>query len=1031
MRRRLGLGGHVRCAGLWGSSAALVGSGLAEGEGAVSLFITPSAEVSDFLASDLRLFSARDTKEYPAYEILPSEADSPELEVASARMEVLDAVEAGGRLNVAAPVEALGQAVERLSEGEQIDLRAGEEIDIGRVLAWLTDRGYERVWAVEGRGQYALRGGIMDVFPVVSRAGGSPYRVELVGDEVESIRAFDPVTQRSEEPVNSCVLTSLPRKSGRASLVEVLPASAPVFVLEPEQVQKRAGLFGSPIGWERIWRAVSERRLVELRSIGTGALDEVVFDVAGLGRFDASFEKAAAELGELARRLKETVLFCSSPRGEARLRQMLEGVGAVRFERGRLREGFEFREISTAFCADHEVFHRSPERRRARRKGLPVASYMELEPGDYVVHARHGIARFLGLQTLEREGKKEEFLLLLFDAGSKLYVPVTQVALVQKYIGGDAHPRLDRVGGKSWEKRRARVAAATRDIAAELLAIQAARRQNPGIVYPPDGEWQEAFEAAFPYEETLDQLRACAEVKRDMERPVPMDKLLCGDVGFGKTEVALRAAFKAVCSGRQVAVLVPTTLLAEQHGRTLRERLKPYPLRVGVLSRLRSPAEQRAILKGLEDGKVDAVIGTHRLLSRDVRFRDLGLLVVDEEQRFGVAHKERLKKLRTTVDVLTMTATPIPRTLHMALAGLRDIATLAMPPADRLSVRTTICRFNDGLIRRAVLREIERGGQVYFIHNRVESIAGVAGKLREILPGVSFVVCHGQMENELLEERMAMFIEGEANVLVSTAIVENGLDIPNANTIFIDKADLFGLADLHQLRGRVGRYKHRAYAYFLASDFVTPEARRRLRAIQELDELGAGFKIAMRDLEIRGAGNILGAEQSGHIAEVGYDLYVRLLERAVKELQGAPAAGEDVVVTSNLKSGAFIPLDYIADERTRLEIYRRALGEDPEGLGGELADRFGPPPEEVRRLLRESAVRRRCRALRLPYVGLEGKWLVFKLMKTDFARMEKRLRPLGDVVRAVDAETFQVWVGSEEFERVSDAAERVLNLLGG
>jgi transcription-repair coupling factor (superfamily II helicase) len=623
-----------------------------------------------------------------------------------------------------------------------------------------------------------------------------------------------------------------------------------------------------------------------------------------------------------------------------------------------------------------ELFHREEVRQVMPRRHLEsraIDSFLDLSEGDLVVHVSHGIARYRGMQLVDRHdptagtpikgGSAEEHLILEFRDGVRVFVPASKIDLVQKYVGGgNTQPELSRFGGASWQNRKARVQAAVMDLASDMIQLQALREAQPGIAYPPDTDWQREFEAAFPYQETPDQLTSLGEIKLDMERARPMDRLLCGDVGYGKTELAVRAAFKAIDNGRQVAVLVPTTVLAEQHYRTFGQRLAEYPFVVECLSRFRTTGEQKEIVNRLAKGGVDVVIGTHRLVSADVQFKDLGLVIIDEEQRFGVEHKERLKRLREKVDVLTMTATPIPRTLHLSLLGVRDISNLETPPPDRLSIETRIVRFDAQLIRHAILRELNREGQVYFVHNRVFDINTVAEKVRSIVPEARVAVVHGQMAADELEQGMLSFVRREADVLVATTIIESGLDIPNANTIFINDADSYGLADLHQLRGRVGRYKHRAYAYLLLSGdkMVSPTASRRLKAIEEFTELGAGFKIAMRDLEIRGAGNILGTQQSGHIAAVGYEMYCQLLENAVRNLKNQPLR-TPLEVTLDLPWPAYLPRDYVAGQRLRIEVYRRLARvrklDRLEDFRQELRDRYGPLPEPAEWLMRLAELR--------------------------------------------------------------------------
>jgi transcription-repair coupling factor (superfamily II helicase) len=654
---------------------------------------------------------------------------------------------------------------------------------------------------------------------------------------------------------------------------------------------------------------------------------------------------------------------------------------AVVLVKAPLEEGVIFPDAGLVLYGKGDIFETlpAPAHPRGRPKTASFFSdFSDLKPGDYVVHVDHGIGRFEGLREVAVDGTSGEFMLLHYAEEARLYVPLARLDLVQKYQAlGGALPQLDRLGGTSWEARKSRVRKSVSDLAEKLLQLYADRKAGTGHAFPPDTTWQKEFEDAFEFEETPDQARAIEEVKRDLEAPLPMDRLLCGDVGYGKTEVAMRAAFKALSDSRQVAVLAPTTVLAFQHYQTFRQRFAAFPVRTEMLSRFRTAREQKKVIEDLETGKVDVVIGTHRLLSKDVKFHDLGLLVVDEEQRFGVAHKERLKELRKDVDVLTMSATPIPRTLHMSLAGLRDMSMIETPPKDRLAIQTTVAPFREGLIQRAIEEELARNGQVFFVHNRVESIHSLASLVKKLVPKARVVVGHGQMKESELEKVMLRFIRDEADVLVSTTIVENGLDIPRANTIIINRADRFGLAELYQLRGRVGRSNQRAYAYLL----VPPEgslsslARQRLAALKEFSELGAGFRIAALDLELRGAGNLLGREQHGHIGAVGFDLYCQMLERAVAQRKGE-AARPELRTTLNLGLDIRIPPQYIESENLRLRIYKRIAGitseAEQEEVRRELEDRFGPLPPAVENLLEYSVLKALCERLLISSVERSG-----------------------------------------------------------
>ncbi|MCA9160305.1 MAG: transcription-repair coupling factor, partial [Planctomycetales bacterium] len=620
--------------------------------------------------------------------------------------------------------------------------------------------------------------------------------------------------------------------------------------------------------------------------------------------------------------------------------------------------GFEILPAGMFVLTAGQLLRRSHVRRVTKRsKSKPIDSFLDLKPGDLVVHLSHGIGVYRGTELLEKHGQKFEHLVIEFDGGTKLYVPSSKIELIQRYVGGTkSRPKLAKIGGLSWAKQKKAAESAVQDMAVELLELQARRRSQPGIAFAADSIWQSQFDASFSYVETPDQLTAIEAVKQDMTITRPMDRLICGDVGFGKTEVAMRAAFKAIDSGYQVAVLVPTTVLAEQHYKTFRERMAEFPFDIEKLSRFATPAQQRETVKGIGSGRVDIVIGTHRIASKDLKFYNLGLLIIDEEQRFGVEMKERLKHIRTNVDVLTLSATPIPRTLHMSLVGVRDISNLETPPEDRLSVETRTIRFDENLIRNAILRELNRGGQIYFVHNRVNDIEEVAAKLQRIVPEASLVIGHGQMHEGKLEQVMIDFIDHKYDILLATTIIESGLDIPNANTIFIDDANRYGLAELHQLRGRVGRYKHQAYCYLLVDRHrhLSPDASRRLHAIEEYSQIGAGFGIAMRDLEIRGAGNLLGTQQSGHIAAIGYELYCQLLGNAVRELtHQPPKLTVDVEIDIPVK--AFLPPEYVPELRHRIDIYRRLSRisdvRELDDVRDELEDRFGRIPAPVTMLL--------------------------------------------------------------------------------
>jgi len=1032
---RLATGRGAAAGGLWGSSVAILLAAIARHAPSTLLVIVASDEGAEELAEDLRLFSDADPALFPAWETAPGEAQFPGL-AHSQRMAVLRQLGrshgAEGPRLVVASAHALLQPVPApavLARGTRT-LRVGDRQPIEELAEWLVGRGLARVPAVEGAGQFSVRGGIVDVFALST---SRPTRIEFFGDEVESIRAFDVETQRSTEALPSCEIVAV---SGRElaqadaaparSLVECLPARSWLVLHEPLEVQERAeqaaeqlGPDERLLGFDSVMAAAARLPTLHTYALHVGSEEGAEeFEVHSTQVFDGGMEGICAGLERLARANRPVVVFCTSEGERQRLQELLREAhfaraDALEYREGFLSKGFEFSRLCFACIGHHEIFKRYAQRRRQpRRRTAPIGSLLDLERGDYVVHVAHGVARFRGMERLARRGELEDFLTLEFADNVLLYVPAAKIRLVQKYVGPwRARPGLSKLGGTQWASRKAAARSAVRDLAQDLLRMQAIRARMPGIAYPPDEPMVDEFERAFIYPETPDQLRANEEIKADMEQSRPMDRLLCGDVGYGKTELAMRAAFKAVVGGKQVAVLVPTTVLAQQHYRTFCERFADYPVVVEVLSRFRTPAEQREVLERTARGVVDILIGTHRLLSADVRFRDLGLLVVDEEQRFGVEHKERLKRFRATVDVLTMTATPIPRTLHMALLGIRDISALDTPPQDRLAIHTRVCRPSPRLIREAILREMARDGQVFFVHNRVHNIEAVARYLRQLVPEARFLVAHGQMNEHLLEERMTRFVNGEADVLVSTTIIESGLDIPRANTLFVNRADQYGLADLHQLRGRVGRYKHRAYAYFLVppDSPLTKSALQRLKAIEEFDELGAGFRIAMRDLEIRGAGNVLGAEQSGHIAAIGYELYCQLLEATVKELRGEPVV-EHVDVEVDIGLNAFLPHDYVPDDAQRMQIYRKlaraaSMAEVAE-VAEEMADRFGPLPEPARKLLARHELRIHLGPFKITSVARRKGYLLVRYL--DRARLAERFAPLGRQVRVLDDTTAHV-----------------------
>ena len=997
----------------------------------------------------------------PAYDVLPFENQSPHPEIQECRAASLWKIATGAAEIVLTTPAASAM---RLRSGNfYADLarvvRRGEMLDPERLIEHLRVVGYNQVDVVEMPGEFAHRGGLIDVYPPEH---DRPVRIELFGDEVESIRKFDPETQRSaavaeevvllpltETPVEEETLAAINarltgerlagseemieravRATGVAvfpgwelyapvagtseSFFELMPGAA-VVVDEPELLSEtndawwtkvteahERSLIGNLVRPEELyltpeqWRQrIQQATTVAVEQLGIEGGDEgehIILQSQPTTRFHGSVAAMTEEIERLTREGKR-VMFAVSSTGEVeRLADVFneynlsfrigsrtpkpgsevfveestyfaEEITATTIVKAYVPEGVAFPEANFVLFGTRDLFDESevslgrPQKQKSKVSAF-LSDFRDLAIGDYVVHVEHGIGQYQGLKEIPQEdGGTAEFMVLEYAEGARLYVPLTRLDLVQKYRSSEGvKPVLNRLGTQQWQKTKARVKKAMKDMADELLKLYAGRKAAVGHAFAPDSEWQKEFEDAFEFSETDDQMSAIIDVKHDMESATPMDRLLCGDVGYGKTEVAMRAAFKSVSDNRQVAVLAPTTVLAFQHFNTFRQRFAAFPLKIEMLSRFRSAKQQKETLAKLEAGQVDIVIGTHRVLSKDVKFSDLGLVIVDEEQRFGVRHKERLKQLRKEVDVLTMSATPIPRTLHMSLLGLRDMSVIETPPKDRMAIQTVVAAWDEKLLRSAIEKELERGGQVYFVHNRVESIYDIADKIREMVPKARILVGHGQMPEAELERVMLAFMRHEADILLATTIIENGLDIPLCNTIVINRADRHGLSELYQLRGRVGRSDRRAYAYLL----IPPDrelselARRRLAALKEFSDLGAGFKIAALDLELRGAGNLLGGEQSGHIEAVGFELYTTMLERTVRELKGE-ITEETPEAQLNLGLNIRIPADYIGEENQRLRMYKRIAGVESEqqleDVAGELGDRYGAPPAPVRNLL--------------------------------------------------------------------------------
>jgi transcription-repair coupling factor (superfamily II helicase) len=967
-------------------------------------------------------------------------------------------------------------------------LRKGELLDLEETARDLVAAGYERVEQVEDRGQFAIRGGLLDLFPATEERA---VRVDLFGDEIESLRWFSTFTQRSladAEEVEVAPAAELSEEHRELAeiaaamdeerpdiaellpverfhpLLELIPAAATVAVAGEEDVAPALsdhwqdvtaafhdeGAHQLYVAPEAIGRALQERARVRVASIDQ---DQPFSFRAQAADFQArTLREAEPELEKLQRSGYRTVVaFARRGEGErvaynlGRLRVgWLNGGGIdgrVAFAHARLEQGFIAPQFHLAVIPEHRLLRRRREAPRPvrGRRGV-LRSFTDLRTGDIVVHEDHGIARFAGFDTKTVAGVTRDYLYLEYAGSDRVFVPVDQLAKISRYVGaGGAHPPLSKLGGARWDQIKARARRAAQELAGELLNLYAERRRREGHPFPPDTEWQREFEDAFPYVETSDQRDAIEFVKSDMEAPRPMDRLICGDVGYGKTEVALRAAFKAVQDNKQVMVLVPTTILAQQHFGTFRERFKDYPVTVEQVSRFRPAAEQREVVRRFSEGKVDILIGTHRLLSRDVRARDLGLLVVDEEQRFGVKQKELLRQLKLKVDVISMSATPIPRTLQMSLAGVRDISVIETPPEGRRPVKTYVGEYEEELVRRALERERERGGQAFFLHNRVETIEETAERLRALCPGMRFEVAHGQMDERLLERRMMTFLRGEADVLVCTSIIESGIDIPQANTLVVENADTFGLAQLYQIRGRVGRGRERAYAYLLytSAAALTADAAARLSALSDYTELGAGFKIAMRDLEIRGAGNLLGDEQSGHVAALGFELYMQMLDEAVFSLDGDGYAEEWEPVRLDVNVDAYVPADYIPYEQAKVDVHRRiaAAREVAElrELRDELEDRFGPVPSPLANLISLQEARLKLGQAGARVVSFRGDRLAVAPLELDSARAKEVRAAIPGAIYESGRSQLSVRVPddpSERFPAVLRAADVLVSVSG-
>ncbi|TCO71369.1 transcription-repair coupling factor [Marinisporobacter balticus] len=1026
------------------------------------LIVTYNAYQSKKIYEDLKLFMKNKNYQYPAAELVFYNYDAYSHQGLEERLNTTIQMAKGEKCIVVASIDSL--LYKKMPKAYFCEnftkLSYGETVELEKIVNNFILSGYERVDMVEAKGQFSIRGGIIDFFPVTSE---NPYRIELFDNEIDSIRSFDIYSQLSLEKLREVDVypakeilfygklkkkaiekikqdlqkhakklkgESLTRLKENLNLfieelenqnypkgfenylnyyyekledlIDYLEEDALVFMDEPSRVKERADTAFKEIGqtfkgllekgevlpsqinlmldYETFLLKIKKRHVFALSSLPKNnpsftPKHIVNFSSRMAQTFHGKIDLFAAELKNFKYRGYKTILLCGTKERAKRLEESLKEEkiecnylqnmdekiqsGQIFILQGNLMKGFEYISNKFLVIAENEIFgtYKKKKVNKRRKDGRPIKSFMDLKVGDYVVHENHGVGKYIGVEQLKLERAKKDYLKLKYSGADLLYVPIEQMDLVQKYIGSDGGTtKLNKLGGTEWKKTKAKVKGAIVDMAKELLRLNAIRQTTKGYVFGKDTPWQAQFEDDFPYEETPDQIRCIKELKEDMERSVPMDRLLCGDVGYGKTEVAIRGVFKCVMEGKQAAILVPTTILAQQHYNTFMQRFAQFPITIEMLSRFKTEKEQNEILKKARAGAVDILIGTHRIISKDVTFKDLGLLIIDEEQRFGVQHKESLKQLRKNVDVLTLTATPIPRTLHMSLIGLRDMSVIEDPPEERYPVQTYVLEYNDEIISDAIIKEMSRGGQVYFVFNRVKGIEQMASKIRKLVPEAKIAVGHGQMSERELENIMLDFMNGEYDILICTTIIETGLDISNVNTIIIYDSDKMGLSQLYQLRGRVGRSNRLAYAYltYQKDKILTEIAEKRLKAIKEFTEFGSGFKIAMRDLEIRGAGNLLGSQQHGHMAAIGYDLYCKLLEDTVREMKGEKI--EEIIETSiEIHINAFIPAKYIVNETHRLEIYKKMAsirdGQDVYDLEEEIEDRFGNLPEAVMNLI--------------------------------------------------------------------------------
>ena len=978
---------------------------------------------------------------YPAKDLLFYQADIRSKELVSQRMQVIQAVLKGEPITVVASFDAFMDALlpKEMIKSRVIKICSDETLNLDELSVKLAQCGYDREIEVAGPGQFAVRGGILDVYPLTEEL---PVRIELWGDEVDSIRTFDPETQRSIEKLDEVEVfpaTEFPEEEEkRVSFLDYFEKENTILFLDEPvrlkekgegveeeflEAQKRRAQSGYEVAdSEAVLFTTQEimRKMNEYSSVGFQALDmrcpglniraSYNLQTKNVDPYNRSFELLTQDLKKMKRNQSRVILLSGSRTRARRLAEDLRDYnlssfysedmerevepGEIMTAYGYIAEGYEYPLLNFVVISETDIFgkNKRKKKRRTTYEGRKIQSFSELKPGDYVVHENHGLGIYQGIEKIEVDKISKDYMKISYAKGGNLYIPATQLDLIQKYAGSDSKkPKLNRLGTQEWTKTKAKVRGAVKEIAKDLVELYAARQNQDGFVYGEDTVWQKEFEEMFPYEETEDQLLAINAVKKDMESHKIMDRLICGDVGYGKTEIAIRAAFKAVQENKQVVYLVPTTILAQQHYNTFCQRMKDFPVRVDLMCRFRTPAQQRDTIQNLKRGLVDIVVGTHRVLSDDIEYKDLGLLIIDEEQRFGVQHKEKIKKLKKNVDVLTLTATPIPRTLHMSLIGIRDMSVLEEAPP----IQTYVMEYNDEMVREAIERECARNGQVYYVYNRVEDIAEVTAHIQKLVPELNVSFAHGQMKEHELEKIMYDFINGDIDVLVSTTIIETGLDISNVNTMIIHDADRLGLSQLYQLRGRVGRSGRMAYAFLLyRKDKLLKEiAEKRLAAIREFTDLGSGFKIAMRDLEIRGAGNLLGAEQHGHMEAVGYDMYCKMLNEAVKHLKGELSEEDTFTTALDVNVDAYIPDSYIPNEYHKLDIYKRIAAieseEEMDDMIEELIDRFGDIPKKVELLLEVARLKNLAHQAYVTEVTQKGVTYTFRMYEKAKIHVER------------------------------------------